>query len=466
MKKIVLICLLLTMISVSLSAIVESTDEWAMRALNIQAGVDNDAPLSETTWAGTHNSYANADDDNFLDLNQGMSLTDQLNSGIRELVFDVYYSGDAIFNIGKALRMCHGTCEKNVSGWRKLKYGLNDIRQWLENGNPDQVVILKLELGSSAKKKLNKVEDKIEDCIGDYVYRTTNVSNYGELGNNNCTELPSGSLTKSKILSAGKNIIVLYTGSCLGDGGLNKNIFYGGSSVDDVSSVNDLESLSSAYKNTTLMRTKDAATKQGTFGSDSVKMKPGNVADFMNAGLNIFEVYGFNADGSDWKKEGEYPVGAVDLVWSWDQAGYEPNGTGDYAMVKSDTGRFRDALGSETMHAACRRLVNADGSRAYADWKITGTRVTVAEAENSCISEFNGEYFFAAPRNKIELDSLAAARNEAGFSDEDIWINYTYESGSWKADIGEADEDVESYCNSGGNASICDYLDEYLDLVQ
>ena len=440
-------------------ATAETTDQWAIRALNIQAAVDNDAPLAETTWAGTHNSYANADDDDFSDLNQAMSIGDQLDSGIRELVFDVYYSGGA-------LRMCHGTCAKYFSGWRKFKYGLSDIRQWIESGNQDQVVMLKLELGSSAKKKPNKVENKIEDQIGDYVYRTTNVPDYGELGGNNCTEIPAETLTKSKILSAGKNIIVIYTDSCMSDGGLNQNVFYGGSSFDDVSSVKDLSDLSSNYKNTTIMRTKDSATKQGTFGSDTVKIKPGNVADFMAAGLNILEVYGFNATGSDWKKDGEYPVGADDLVWSWDETGKEPNGSGNYAMLESETNRFRDASGSEVKYAACRKLVNVNGSRTYSDWMITATKVAFADAEATSIDESNGEYFFAAPRNKIELNSLIAARNDAGLNSYDLWINYQYVNGSWLADIGEADTDMTSYCNNGGSGSVCDFLDEYLNLVQ
>ena len=41
--------------------------EWGDTVLNYQATIDNDLSLVSTTWIGTHNSFANDDDDSFSD---------------------------------------------------------------------------------------------------------------------------------------------------------------------------------------------------------------------------------------------------------------------------------------------------------------------------------------------------------------------------------------------------------------
>ena len=60
-------------------------ETWAQKALKIQNTIDNGAVLSQTTWVGTHNSFANADDDDYLDVNQGDSIKNQLRAGVRQL---------------------------------------------------------------------------------------------------------------------------------------------------------------------------------------------------------------------------------------------------------------------------------------------------------------------------------------------------------------------------------------------
>ena len=345
------------------NASAESQVDWAERALNIQNSLDNDAPLAHSTWVGTHNSFGNADDDNLMDFNQSSSLKEQMDQGVRELVFDLHYDSSAI-------RMCHnnitsyGECIDGITGNRKFYKGLEDIRDWINDGNDDQVILLKLELASDAKSNINKVEKKIDGKIYDYVYRTELTDTHGDYGKDGCTEIETATLTKSKVLNAGKNIILFTSENCIGDNGFNDMTFYSGTNIDDENSVSGVEGWSASKKNTGMSRNKDGTTRDGQLGNSSANMHPSDAHDYMLAGLNIFEMYGYGASGSSWKVNGEYPIGPEDMVWSWSESNYEPNGSGDCAQLSSSDGRFVDTSCSGEFYAACRKLVESDGSRA------------------------------------------------------------------------------------------------------
>lgn len=445
---------------ISTSALAETESEWAQRALNIQNSLDNDAPLAQTTWVGTHNSFANNNDDNLLDYNQPDSLKDQLRGGVRELVFDLHYDSSAI-------RMCHnnvtsyGECIDGITGNRKFYKGLDDIKEWLNEGNLDQVVLLKLELAKDARSNINKVEKKIDGRIYNYVYRTELTTTHGDYGKDGCTELETATLTKSKVLNAGKNIILFTSESCIGDNGFNDMTFYSGSNINDEGSVNDVDGWSANEKLTQMSRTKDGTTRDGQLGNDSAKMKPSNVSAFMMAGLNIFETYGFGATGSSWKVDGEYPIAAKDMIWSWAEG--EPSESGTCSQLSSND-HFVSASCSGEFYAVCRKLVNSDGTRADNQWLVTSQKTTFDNAETLCLQESNGEYFFATPRNAMELSTLVDKRNLQGQSGF-LWFNYQNVSGSWVADIGEADTEMQSQCDSDLATTVCDYLPGYTDLI-
>lgn len=446
----------------AVSVLAETEAQWGARALNIQNTLDNDASLAQTTWVGTHNSFGNNDDDALIDVNQPSSLKQQLNEGVRELVFDLHYDSSAI-------RMCHnnvtryGECMNGITGNRKFYKGLDDIKAWINDGHQDQVILLKLELAKDARSNINKVEKKIDGHIYNYVYRTELTPTHGDLGKDGCTALETASLTKSKVLNAGKNIILFTSESCIGDSGFNDMTFYSGNNIVDVSSASSADSWSTNSKASLMARTKDGATKNGLLGNDSVKMKPSNVSAFRLAGLNIFETYGFGATGSAWKIAGEYPVGPEDMVWSW-SAG-EPSGSGSCSQLSAADNRFVDVACSGDFYASCRKFVNSDGSRANNQWWVTTQKTSLNNAETQCLQEGNGEYFFATPRNAVELQMLVNQRSQQGQSGN-LWLNYQKNSASWSADIGEADDDMVSQCATGLATSICSYLTEYRNLIK
>ena len=69
-------------------AVEDHQSSWAYRALMLQLKLDEEAPLSQATFLGTHNSYnasAYATLYRYLDPNQKLSITDQLRVGARAL---------------------------------------------------------------------------------------------------------------------------------------------------------------------------------------------------------------------------------------------------------------------------------------------------------------------------------------------------------------------------------------------
>ncbi|WP_020407642.1 hypothetical protein [Hahella ganghwensis] len=405
-------------------ATAETLDAWAQRALLIQNNIDNNLPLARTTWVGTHNSFANADDDNFsFGVNQGMSMRRQLDAGVRELVLDLHKAN-------KQIRMCHnntgfGGCVKNITGWRRFTAGLKDIRDWINAGNQDQVVMIKLELAGSAKDSLNKVYKAIDESgIISMVYRPDSQSYQGNGGDDNCTLLNTDHLTKSQILAAGKNVLMITYG-CTGNSSFNGHVFNAAQSMKDFKSADDIENLGDGERYTTMSRVKDGTVK----GGDDAKLKPSTVGGFLNAGLNIFELYGYAAEGSGWKVDGEYPVSQSDLVWSWDAVGYEPNGDGSCTVISHDSDRFRDISCGERLYAVCLRT-----NQSQIDWALTSQPVYLGEAQAQCQQDYGAEYQFSTPHSQHELNAVLETRHSNSLGQVDLWINYQRIGNQWIAD--------------------------------
>jgi len=387
-------------------------NDWAKRALHIQANLDNRAPLARTTWVGTHNSFANPKDDSLLDYNQPMSLRAQFNAGAREVVFDIHYEGNAI-------RLCHNNtkyrlCWNGSTGNRKFYRGLDDIKGWIRDGNSDQVVLLKLSLANSARRNINKVENKIDGHVRDYVYRPDLTSYHGDLDSSTgCTQLDVTKLSKRDVLSAGKNIIIFTSESCISDSGFNDVVFYAGEAVN-TKEIADLQSTED--KDVVLYRVKDGNTHLGILGSSgALKLGEKSVDDWLDAGLNIFEMYGFNATAVAWKVRNANSPLAKHLVWSWNKG--QPNNRSNEgnnencAMVSKNSG-FNDAQCSGSRKFACYH--RSDG------WKITSSAGPWKHGFGKCLA---ANAPFHAPINKPELNALQAKLERKGV--DNVWINYT-----------------------------------------
>lgn len=102
-----------------------------------------DSHISDITWPGSHNSYANDEDaernfgSNYQ--NQGLSLSQQLDSGIRWLDMDVG-PGDALGAPGVPAYFVHNS---GTGGRVRFDTGLNAIKEFAM-ANPDIVIIFEM----------------------------------------------------------------------------------------------------------------------------------------------------------------------------------------------------------------------------------------------------------------------------------------------------------------------------------
>jgi len=441
----------------SAEAHAETVRNWGIRALNIQTHIDDDAPLARTTWVGTHNSFANHSDDNLLDYNQFTSLKGQLDWGVREIVLDVHYWNDEV-------RVCHNNtqyeaCVDGVTGNRQLAHALDDINGWIKADHLATVILLKLSLADSARHNINKVEQVLSSHIGSFIYRTDRNSSHGDLNaSTGCTRLPASSLTKRTVLSAGKNIIVFTSESCISNGGFNDLTFYADTAVDDVNTHTEVSGATN--KNSVMFRAKDAITSKGKLGNSPYNgglMMPSTVGQWLSEGLNIFEMYGFGATDSSWNTGAtstgvpiETPVQPQHMVWSWKST--QPAGgvaTYDCATIARQDGRLSTGPceGINYRHAC----YNAGTGQ----WSLSATAGDFWAGFNACPS---GSKFYV-PYNALERDRLKAAMTQAGV--DFAFVNYTDKvmEGHWIANSSNADYLTSRYWyksdakgGSGGSA--------------
>lgn len=405
------------------SAAAGDPDDWVARALLLQEQLDRDAPIAQTLWIGTHNSYNNTQDSVAPDYNQQLSLSNQLRQGVRELVLDVHWYNNE-------LRLCHG--DSNHIGCavedRRFKAGLHDIHDFLDK-HPEAVIFLKIE-GEFGKHE-NRFVNEIEDALGTkYVYTASDAYP----GASGCQYLDMFKTTKAAIRKAGKNVIILVVNNkdVCDDKGFARTVFAGvvhedgkkDAKLQKVKTVSDCQALSAAVHRKELTRVFDSRTKLNvaTKFEGSVFLEARHIDGFLSCGLNIFEMFNYKGDKGDMKER---------FVWSWDKEGSEPSDKGRCAVVNGTTNRFRAVACAESAPAACRKL-NGDS----AQWCVT-RKSAAAQHDALCLAECGTGYEFAAPRNKAELDRLVSARTDKGLT-SDVRINYTRgdEGSSWRATLG------------------------------
>lgn len=427
----------------------DSGEAWAVRVLPLQHQLDVKLPFSDALWVGTHNSFDNADDDSFIDYNQATPIVGQLNLGARQIGFDIHYAaGDNLLD--EAVRLCHNNTNykpecSSITGDRKAKYGFDDVRQWIANGHQDQVVILRLDLADSARHNINEVEDVIENKIGDLIYRPDARSYHGNLNaSTGCTAI-SPNLSKREVLAAGKNVILLTPLSCQSDGGFNDRVFYETASNQNVKAPADITSSGVVY------RAVDAHTRNSILEPDSntkpLKIKPSNVQQWLEQGLNVFELYGYGARGDNWIKDGTYPVQPKDLVWSWAE-GQPSNGSGENCAVAGGDGRFSDEACAQVYAFACRN----SGS-----WRISSGWGDFNLGKSVCAQEGDA---FDVPQNAGDLKALNQAKATQGLTK--VWVAYHDQNmeGVWQSNASLKPHTLSSQYGHDSNGSAFSDSDE------
>jgi len=426
------------------TAMADSGVEWGKRALRLQNQIDNAAPFTNSMWVGTHNSF-NAfkwDSAYRADPNQRNTPQEQLDHGARELTFDLHWSSATT-----SMLLCHGSCSGSEKTFRK---GLDEIRDFLDDGNRDEVILLKLELTkNSIDDKFSKLTNQLEGAIGARIYKP---SHHGL--STGCLGLNPAKISKQAVIDAGKNIVVIYTPQpdkgCASNGSFNDWVFTGFKFDDGTTkfkfespkSTSDCETIEVANGKMRMSRVHDGATWFGIAdGNDGIEIRAGNVNSYMKAGLNIFELFNFNGENAATSRPYLKPQ---DLVWSWGTG--EPNNSGgkEHCAESRSDHRFNDQPCNTIRPYACR-----DGA---GNWKITPSSGAFGYGDMMCKQKFGSGFSFAVPVNARENQRLINAKGSVGA----VWLNYQDLSmeGQWIANSSTRlpFANVSSVGGSGGSS--------------
>jgi len=423
---------------------------WLQEVMYSQIHLQDDVPLNWRTTLGTHNTYNALPygyglPQDYLDAlvkainpnwqvviaNQEVSMTDQLNIGIRFMELDVHWIADA-------LRLCHAGgvhLEKfdelieyleNITGqviyfdsetlgcwnWsREFNLGLTEINNWLQvPENRNEFLVLYTDYQ----------DDLLNWGKGPLV-----IGNYTEIfGDSIFTQqewqalYPDGSWpTSHELIGMGKRVIIC--ASDFGDQDPDNvlfdrdNCWQENSQSDTTGYPNCTESGYAPGPNTGLMSlVRDDALYYGPFwnGSDGGRLNASTIPPLAKCAFSFI-----NPDELD-------PDTAAYVIWSWDQN--QPAQIVDnvkYCTKLKGTGsvgRWATALCSEKHYSACLR----EGQNPYdhkAQWALSTSKTEWGSGSKVCPSGFTFEY----PRNGWTNQNIVNLLT--GVSD-DVWLNVPY----------------------------------------
>jgi len=392
---------LLTLLSVTLAlglsfagnAAADSIDafnsSWLGNALDLQRGLDNNAPIKDNNILGTHNSYNSevytacnfSVGCRYLDPQQKYSVKDQLRMGARFIEMDVHWTAkmESLFSYPKRLLLCHGVCSLND---KYATEGFNEIKDWLNDANnADEVIILYIEDHSDGHH--SDLYSQLNDRFGSKIYAS-----------GGCSSLPD-SLTKAQVLSAGKQVILWKDGGCSSNSNMANQAFTGLGNVG---------------------RIWEDATTLGTIaelfdgGIDSLTAS--EVRDGFATGANIINLDDMVMDD-----------GRIEAaIWSWNTN--EPNNANNEdCAAQTSSGRWNDANCNNSYAYACE-----DNS---GNWVVANATTGAWSNGESVCSELGGSYQFSVPTNSQANQALKAAKEAEGYNT--VWLNYDDRSieGNW-----------------------------------
>ncbi|WP_137940355.1 phosphatidylinositol-specific phospholipase C domain-containing protein [Chitinivorax sp. B] len=387
---------------------------WTYRTLTMQSALDEQAPLSQSTFLGTHNSYnarAYQTALRYHDPNQERSIYDQLRMGARALELDVHSYTNMSgwpWQWHKDLLLCHAKSNHvGCSGYdRPLKDGLMEIRQWLdETANQPEVLLIYLESHINGGDH-GKAIEVLNQQLGNLIYRPLNGT---------CQGIPMN-WTKRQLLDGGKRVLLMSDGCT--DANYNSWVFGGiGSHVNGYPT--DSQSTYQPYPNCRSVRYshddynrwiirfyEDRTALSGVFGDPDKPITPDLTEGLLKCGANLF---GFD-------KLTPFDGRLERGVWSW--APSEPNNWNgiEHCAQHWPNGRFNDADCTTPLRFACRAIAGQD-------WYITQAGGNWSQGAATCSNETGGRYRFAAPFSAFDNEKLKATKLQHAIND--VWLNYT-----------------------------------------
>lgn len=404
----------------------EST--WLTEALKLQRDIDKDVPLKDATFLGTHNSYNSKAYQNlsgrYPDPNHTLSVTEQLNLGIRSIEYDAHWTlGD---KFKKEILLCHGTELIGCSVFdRKIEEGFIELRDWLHD-HPHEVVLLYIENFLDGQEQ--RLTTALQSYLGDFIYTPTLAT--PNRVSNTCMSMPAD-ISKAQILNAGKQLLIVTKGCTNKSSNGNQNQSFADYVFTGIGGIPYFEDtfldgkiglfderdcgniIFSADKNhNSLWRVLEDRTFIGNISGKAKELTAEDMKPLLTCGVNwpTFDML---------KPDDERLYAAV---WSWAKLYPQPN-AGNCAFYKKDEGIENADCDTFSAGFACKNSkTNAiKAISLYGKWN---------SGESFC--QLSGsDWHYMVPVNGKEMAELTASMKSLLLPH--VWLNYVYRDGMWVA---------------------------------
>jgi len=389
-RKLVVASLLASSSYVLADSIDAFNNSWSGQALDLQRGLDVNAPMINNNILGTHNSYNSevytacnfSVGCRYLDPQQKYSVKDQLRMGARFIELDVHWTAkmESLFSYPKRLLLCHGVCSLND---KYATEGFSEVRDWLnDSANSDEVLIIYIE--DHSDNHHSDLYNQMNSYFGSKIYAS-----------GGCGNIPD-SLTKADVLNAGKQVVLWKDGGCSSNGNMSSTAYTG------------LGNIGRIWEDGTTLGT---IAEFFSGGVDSISAS--EVAEAFATGGNIV-----NLDDmvmTDGRIEA--------AIWSW--SNNEPNDAGgnEDCATQASSARWND--------------VNCGNSNAFAcednsgSWAVPYTTTGPWTDGVAACASLGGSYHFSVPTNSQANQALKIEKEAAGYNT--VWLNYDDRSteGNW-----------------------------------
>lgn len=434
------------------------------QSLILQSKLDEYEPLNFEQFIGSHNSaisphytsstsdtnLSHSDPDNFL------TLTDQLNSGVRQLELD-------IMAIDNKIMLCHTDTQVDplgllCSGNYPLTIALTEIKSWIEK-NPKALLFIYLDVHAPLGKNVSILDSDLS-TLDSYVFTPEMANQYFHVTNNT---LPAFQLTQDQLINQyNKNIIFTNdddrvnlsnskyvfvniqntSSSPLTEMGVDVFLQSNYSSCSEQTKYADIKQLFSGDPDHfNLLRLNAARTTMNYI--TSVKSKSPdqyvdyfttqNLSNMLNCPVNIFStsMIGFTCDSSLCSSHPSDPK-LRNFLWSWGLGFPLQQGGSQLAYINPKTNHFENnALQSGNSYAVlCYHKTTQTSPTAPLSWFLNSIKLTNVEnaydlAQASCQSSGG---LFAVPTVSYWMhDALTLIKSQ----DQNVLVNYSNQNGEW-----------------------------------
>lgn len=415
-------------VSANSGAVGDYKSSWIHKALQLQRGLDMEAPLAKALFVGTHNSYNSAAYSKFfvyIDPNQVFSIHDQLEMDCRFIELDAHWYFSMLgppWQWKNRLLLSHaqGNNLGATAFDRPIDEAFEEVNHWLRQpANQNEVVIMYIE--DYIDGHYAEAIALVQKYFGDILYRPDG---------SGCVGIPMN-ISKGDILSLGKRLIIVSEGCrnaewnkyvFSGVGDYTSSVFKTSGDRENRSYPNCTEFSQQEYDSYMIRVYEDRTTLSAVF-NPGPPISPDTMTELVKCGVNVI--------GTD--KLQPFDGRLQNAIWSWDENQPDNYNNAEGCAQMWGNGRWNDASCGTAIRYACRRPGTYE-------WYITTAQGEWNNGVNACSAETGGEFVFAAPINGYDNQKLKEEKDMHGPGA--VWLNYhLISSGALKEwTVGEGNE--------------------------